>query len=149
MRASQIFFAVLVLSGIGLLVWAFPALGRASVVIEWTTASELDTVGFYVYRSDRPDGELVRVTPNLIPASPDPLTGGAYQFVDTDVRPGGTYYYWLEDIETSGTTTRHGPEAVQAQRDGVLGAGAAMLLLIGGLLGFLTESKRQSPSAEK
>lgn len=135
-RGLRLLFFVLILAGVALAAWAFPDLGRASVVIEWTTASELDTAGFYVYRSDQPGGELVRISPTLIQASPDPLTGGEYQYVDHDVRPGQTYYYWLEDVETSGTATRHGPEEVRAQRDGVLAAGAGVFLVVCGLVGW-------------
>ncbi|NIN65277.1 MAG: hypothetical protein GTO63_11385, partial [Anaerolineae bacterium] len=47
-----------------------------TVIVEWTTESEIDLAGFNLYRSERPDGPYVKVNEALIPASPDPLTGG-------------------------------------------------------------------------
>jgi hypothetical protein len=82
---------------------------RASVVVEWTTANEVNTAGFNVYRADAPDGPFTQVNSSLIPASADPLTGGQYRFEDTSVQAGRTYYYQLEDVEYSGATSHHGP----------------------------------------
>ncbi len=84
-------------------------------MIEWTTETEVGTVGFNLYRSESPDGPYERVNKELIPASGDPLVGGRYVFTDTDVIAGRTYYYQLEDVEATGATTRHGPVAVKAQ----------------------------------
>jgi len=52
--------------------------------------------------------------PQLIPASTDPVLGGKYTFEDSDVAPGRTYYYELEDVEYSGATARHGPIVITA-----------------------------------
>jgi len=80
-----------------------------SVVLEWSTASELNNEGFNLYRSEAEDGEYVKINQALIPAQGNPSTGASYSFVDTDVRPGRTYYYKLEDVDTSGNSTFHGP----------------------------------------
>ncbi len=95
----------------------------AGVVVEWTTANEVNTAGFNLYRSDNPDGPYVRINSHLIPASSDPLAGGQYQYQDAAVQPGRTYYYQLEDVEHSGATTRHGPIRVTAS-----GANATLTL---------------------
>jgi hypothetical protein len=97
-------FAVLILAG-ALLKNSL----QSSVVIEWSTASELDTVGFNIYRSESTDSPGVRINQQLIPASADSLTGADYQFIDTDAAIGKTYYYWLEDISASGAAGRNGP----------------------------------------
>ena len=55
---------------------------HAAVEVEWTTASELSTVGFDLYRSDSQEGVYQKVNDELIPASPDPLTGGSYTYLD-------------------------------------------------------------------
>jgi len=83
--------------------------GNSRMVLEWTTASEVNTEGFNVYRSETEDGEYVKINQALIPAQGNPSTGASYSFVDTDVRPGRTYYYKLEDVDTSGNSTFHGP----------------------------------------
>jgi len=84
-------------------------------VVEWSTASELNTVGFNIFRGDTPTDPGVRVNTELIPASEDTLTGGDYQYTDEDIVPGQVYYYYLEDVSADGATNRHGPIEVQAQ----------------------------------
>ncbi len=84
------------------------------VVIEWTTATEINTAGFNLYRAESADGPFSQINSELIPAAPDPMTGGKYKFEDTSVTPGKTYYYQLEDIEYTGTRTKHPPVAVTA-----------------------------------
>ena len=87
-------------------------LGPASVTVEWTTASEVDHSGFNLYRSESPDGPWVKLNPELIPPSGDPIVGGKYSYVDDAVKPGRTYYYQLEDVDLSGATSFHGPIVV-------------------------------------
>jgi hypothetical protein len=101
------------------------------VIITWETESELDTAGFHLYRGDSPSGPFEPITEELIPASPDPNTGGQYKFEDPDVEAGRTYYYELEDVETSGVATRHGPITVEAHGGwNPYGVGALLLLLV-------------------
>jgi len=79
------------------------------VIVEWTTESEVNQAGFNIYRSENPGGPYVKLNDSLIPASPDPVTGGEYSFTDTTAEAGVTYYYQLEDVELDGKTTMHGP----------------------------------------
>lgn len=79
------------------------------VIVEWTTESEIDTAGFNIYRSENAEGPYIKINPELIPSSPDPILGGKYVYTDTNVIAGRTYYYKLEDVELGGTTTMHGP----------------------------------------
>jgi len=87
----------------------------APVIVEWTTETEVDTVGFNLYRAESPDGPFEKINQDLIPASSDPLAGGHYVYTDTNVIAGRTYYYELEDVEATGVTTRHGPIVITAQ----------------------------------
>jgi hypothetical protein len=100
--------------------YAWQEYANAEVVVEWTTASELSTLGFNLYRSDLKDGIYEKVNDVLIPASPDPLTGGNYTYLDNQVKAGTTYYYQLEDVESDGNTSRYGPIEVQARRGGTI-----------------------------
>ena len=86
-----------------------------AVTVEWSTASELNTAGFNVLRSDNPNGPFARLNPEVIPASPDPLVGGSYVYTDTNVTPGRTYYYQLEEVESGGGTSLQGTVVVAAQ----------------------------------
>lgn len=112
----------------------------ATVTVEWSTASELNTAGFNLYRGETPDGPFTRINPELIPASPDPLIGGSYIYTDTGVAAGRTYYYQLEDVETSGAATIQG--VVQVRADGgldpaLLIALAAVGVVMIGIMVFL------------
>ena len=121
-----------ILAGYGLMNFS-----RTSIEIEWETATELDTMGFNIYRADSPNGNLLKVNDTMIPASSDPLSGGKYVFVDRGTQPGITYYYYLEDVDANGVTSMNGPTVVKAASWGRwLLLIAFVLSLIGGY-GFL------------
>lgn len=87
-----------------------------AVTVEWSTASELNTAGFNVLRSENPNGPFTRLNAEVIPASPDPLVGGSYVYTDTNVTPGQTYTYQLEEVEFGGGTAPQGTVIVTAQQ---------------------------------
>jgi hypothetical protein len=101
------------LAPLALLALAACAPAPARIVVQWTTATEINTAGFNVYRSERAEGPYTKLNAQLIPAS-DALTGGKYQYEDTTVVAGRTYYYQLEDVEYGGATARHGPIVITA-----------------------------------
>jgi hypothetical protein len=72
---------------------------------------EIDTAGFNLYRAASADGEYIRINDSLIPAQGSSIQGASYEFIDKDVKNRKTYYYKLEDIDLSGTSTFHGPIA--------------------------------------
>jgi hypothetical protein len=119
---------ILFILGLVLAYRGWQATRHTRILIEWTTASELDTVGYNLYRSEDPAIMGARVNPELIPASSDPLTGGSYEFEDRDVQAGVSYYYSLEEVESSGATHRAGVIEVTAKPDGWWQIGLAVLL---------------------
>ncbi len=92
-----------------------PLCGAAPNILSWSTATEVNTAGFNLYRAESAEGPFVRINPQVIPASRNTVTGSSYSYEDKDVTPGTTYYYQLEDVELSGSTTRHGPIQIRAQ----------------------------------
>ena len=89
----------------------FSAVQEAGVVrLSWETGSETDNFGFNLYRSDRADGLLTQVNAALVEAS-GAGAGATYGHIDASV-PAGIWYYWLEDVEFSGATKKHGPVRV-------------------------------------
>lgn len=78
----------------------------AKLTIVWTTESELDIIGFNVYRADSPDGEFTKINNELIPPAVDPFIGGKHSYVDENVIRGTTYYYQLETVDRNGNVTR-------------------------------------------
>jgi len=78
-------------------------------MIEWTTQSETNTLGYQVLRNSDDDVyNALYATDELINAA-----GGAqeitYQWEDIDVEMNNTYYYWLETYDTDGTSELFGP----------------------------------------
>jgi len=81
------------------------------VLLDWTTTSEIDNLGFTVLRSTTPDAAPERMT--FVPSqAPGSAQGASYQWQDVKVEDGATYWYWIEDIDLSGAATRHGPVRV-------------------------------------
>ena len=68
-----------------------------TVSLNWTTASENNMSGFVVLRSDLNDRNSSMAISSLITAT-NTSTISRYEFNDTDVVLGNTYYYWIEMI---------------------------------------------------
>lgn len=119
MLAKQTWLLVVIL-----LVLSLTGCAARAVPIEitWTTESEVNTSGFNVFRSTSRDGEYTQINTSLIPSQADPVLGGKYSYQDDQVAPGQTYYYKLEEVETTGSRTTY-DEIVEAtaQADGLFG----------------------------
>jgi hypothetical protein len=79
------------------------------VLIAWETLSEVDTLGFNLWRGLAADGSDREVLTFVPAQSPGSTQGAVYQVQDFAVQAGATYWYWLEDIDLGGQTTLHGP----------------------------------------
>ena len=79
---------------------------KPEAIITWSTESEVETAGFHVYRANQEDGPYEKVTNNLIESKGDPFTGGEYEFRDGNVEAGQSYFYQLEELETTGNFIR-------------------------------------------
>jgi len=78
----------------------------------WETATELNNMGFNLYRASSPDGVRVQINTDLVPGRGTGL-GGDYSYDDPDQLSDGNYYYWLEDVEYDSSTREHGPLRVE------------------------------------
>ncbi len=74
------------------------------VLVRWETGSELGALGFNLRRSTSLDGEQTLLNESLIPSKSLGGMGASYEFIDADVQPGASYFYWLEFIDGSGKT---------------------------------------------
>ena len=86
---------------------AAPADG--AVQLSWRTGSELDNLGFHLYRGPSAEGPWTRLTAALIPGLGSSPLGQAYVWRDGGLVNGQRYYYRLEDVDASTKSTFHGP----------------------------------------
>jgi len=81
----------------------------AGVRVQWTTGSELDVLGFRVWRKAPGAREFVALQTDLIPAQhPGDLGGAKYQLVDRTASAGKNRYK-LEIVRAQGSSTFEGP----------------------------------------
>lgn len=89
-----------------LLVYQFSS--QPHVEINWSTATEQNTAGFFVYRSTDPAGNFDLLNGDrMINATGSAVTGSNYVFVDDTAQRGQTYYYLLEEVEFDATRNRY------------------------------------------
>ena len=71
-----------------------------SVKLLWRTESEVNNVGFTVYRSEAENSKYTKVT--FLNGAGNTGMPTDYQFADTKVEQGKTYFYYIEDIDITG-----------------------------------------------
>ncbi len=81
-------------------------------VIAWETASEIDTIGFNLWRSDTEDGEYTLINDAFIPSLGTPAMGASYEYIAPAGCPTQDCFYKLEDIDSAGISTFRGPFGV-------------------------------------
>jgi len=84
------------------------------VLLGWETATEVENLGFNLYRAESVDGPKTQINPNLILSKSIGGTAGAvYEYLDAGVTNGADYFYWLEDVDFSLNATLYGPIQVK------------------------------------
>lgn len=139
----------IIIGGVAMAGYGFILHRSPRILIEWQTATEIDTIGFNLYRADQIEGPYQKLNASLILAANDPLRGGSYHYVDAIGMPNRIYYYQLEDVDTQGKTTRHEPVSVQVHPQGVweLIGGAGLIAL--GLISAIRNRFRSSASGQE
>jgi len=114
-RFGRIICFILAIINLSIIIIAILVIIKPSILLEWETESELDIVGFNILRGDSESGPFLKINDQIIPPSIDPIIGGDYSYTDKNVVAGETYFYILEDIESSGRTNQHGPVIQKAK----------------------------------
>ena len=73
-----------------------------TVVIQWTTESEVDNAGFNILRSQTRRGEFKIINTQLIPGAGTTAERNTYTWTDTTAKPNLVYYYQIEDVSFGG-----------------------------------------------
>ena len=75
---------------------------EAGVILNWTTESEVDNAGFYIYRSEKRTGEFKVVNLKMIQGTGTTGERNEYTWTDTTAKPNTVYYYRIEDVSLAG-----------------------------------------------
>ncbi|MBN1178800.1 MAG: fibronectin type III domain-containing protein [Anaerolineae bacterium] len=90
---------------------------RDAIRVTWETGSELELVGFDLYRGRSAGGPYTRLNGAPIVAQyPGMPLGASYAWLDADVQPGETYFYLVEGWDVYGERASLGPVSAMAQR---------------------------------
>lgn len=71
---------------------------NTKITLKWETGSEVDNIGFYVYRGVTADGPFKKISKSIDGAGNSAM-GRTYKYIDRKVEPNKTYFYYLEDID--------------------------------------------------
>ena len=85
---------------------AEPDKNNKCIIISWETATEIDTVGFYLWKSDCKDGVYTLIADSFRQSEATAETQGAkYSYTDctVDLEDSNSYYYKLEEIDFDNT----------------------------------------------
>jgi hypothetical protein len=83
---------------------------ESAPLVAWETLSEINHLGFNLYRGPTPQDWDTQLNGELIPAQNPGGVGAAwYQWHDLTAPAGQELFYWLEDISLNGVATQHGP----------------------------------------
>lgn len=74
--------------------------------LSWTAATEAGVYGYLVYRSEDRAGPYLRVNPEIVHVPEDGAEQHSYTWVDENVEPGRTYYYYLDVVTVGGIKNR-------------------------------------------
>jgi Secretion system C-terminal sorting domain len=91
---------------------------KNNAVLNWTTESETDNLGFNLYRSEHENGyeneNYIQINLALIDGMGTTSTPTNYSFADEYPNiEGHTYWYWLESVSTSNELELFGPVSIE------------------------------------
>ncbi|CAK8715848.1 hypothetical protein GMJAKD_05000 [Candidatus Electrothrix aarhusensis] len=89
---------------------------KKQTVLEWTTASEIGTIGFFLERLNEQSGTYQAVNTKLLPGMLSPPHGGTYRYIDKTAKPGRKYTYRVVEVAVNSQGTISDPYTVQASK---------------------------------
>jgi len=72
------------------------------MLLFWQTESEVDNLGWNIYRSTSRDEEYQRINSRLLPGAGNSAMMKQYKYIDETSEAGVTYFYYLEDVDIYG-----------------------------------------------
>lgn len=82
------------------------------IILEWITESEVNNVGFNIYRSQNYSNNYQKINKVLIEGAGSSTSRHEYEYTDFSAINGVINYYKLEDVDINGKRTLHRPISV-------------------------------------
>jgi hypothetical protein len=98
-----------------------PAPNKVGNLLSWKTESEIDNIGFNIWRSETEadiydeEGQVInyrRITADLIPGAGTSTSPQEYSYLDRTAENDRMYYYKIEQIDVNGQAAFFGPVAL-------------------------------------
>ncbi len=83
------------------------------VNLAWTTRSETNNLGFFVFRAEEESGPYLQLNNEPLAAAGNSEMEHHYTYLDRNVGGNKIYYYKMADIDFCGRQTLHGPVTVK------------------------------------
>jgi hypothetical protein len=120
-KFERALIGITVVAAIILLVFGIYQLINPQVEVTWSTATEVNTFGYNLLRSNQEEGPFdFQVNDQPIEATGQPVSGSDYNFIDRSVKSGVTYYYLLEEVQYDGSVGHFGPITVRSKSYGLV-----------------------------
>ncbi|MCF7793342.1 MAG: T9SS type A sorting domain-containing protein [Candidatus Cloacimonetes bacterium] len=92
--------------------------------LNWTTESELENMGWNIYRSENENGlenNSLKLNETIIPGMGTITTPTNYIYIDElPTQQMGMHYYWLESVSYSGELEIHGPVSIDLSNSNLI-----------------------------
>jgi len=85
---------------------------NGKVELTWTTQTETQNLGYYIFRSETANGTKVKLNEEMIEGALNSETRNDYSYTDDNVEADTEYFYWLADVATDGAMHHYGPISV-------------------------------------
>jgi len=70
--------------------------------LKWVTETEVNNLGFFVYRGESKDGPFVKLNESIIPGAMSSSSLHDYEYTDMNVEVDHQYFYYIENLDTEG-----------------------------------------------
>jgi len=85
---------------------------NGKIILNWTTQSEKDNLGFNVFKSSKKNSHYELLNRKLIQRAGNAITKTDYTYIDSTVQPLQSYYYKLESVQINGAKTQYEPKNI-------------------------------------
>ena len=93
---------------------------EGAIKLEWSTQSEINNLGFNIYRASRQDQKFQKINGSMIAGAGTSSEKKLYVFTDIHISKAGTYFYKLEQRDIDGQSEWHGPIQIQMDESMVI-----------------------------